>query len=208
MRLLPNMLTLLRVVLVCFLNLYILNHFGRLAIPIIIFLLIFLTDFLDGKIARFYGNTSPLGAMFDILADLFYIVASYIVLCSFHVLPLWFLFIMLFKFIEFVVTSFFLKKHYSEKSTFVFDFIGRFAAALFYTIPVLAYLFFQLSQPIYFFIIHTFIYIITFMVFVSSANRLRNCVKVSLIKAEARSVPEICQCASSKRTVTAARVSV
>ena len=82
MKLLPNMLTLLRIMLACLLNLYILYRFGSLPIPIVIFTLIFLTDFLDGKIARFYGNTSNFGAIFDILADLFYIVTSYIVLNS------------------------------------------------------------------------------------------------------------------------------
>lgn len=176
-KMLPNMLTLLRVVLACLLNLYILNRFGSLPIPVIIFMLIFLTDFLDGKIARLYGNTSHFGAVFDILADLFCIIASYIVLCSFHVLPLWFLFIMLFKFMEFVATSFFLKKLYSGKSIFVFDFIGRFAAALFYVIPILGYVSYQLSQPLYFFTSHIFVYIITFMVFVSSSYRLWKCAK-------------------------------
>jgi len=176
---LPNMLTLLRVVLSCLLNFYILNQFGSLPIPIVIFLLIVLTDFLDGKIARFYGNTSLFGAVFDIVADLFYMVTSYIVLCSFHVLPLWFLFIMLFKFIEFVVTSFFLKEPCSGKSIFVFDFIGRFTAVLFYIIPILAYASFQLSQLLYFFTIHIFLYIITFMVFVSSFQRLWNCVELT-----------------------------
>ena len=185
MKELPNMLTLLRVVLTCLLNFYILNCFGNLPIPMVIFLLIFLTDFLDGKIARFYGNTSLFGAVFDVVADLFYMVTSYIVLCSFHVLPLWFLFIMLFKFIEFVFTSFFLKKLCNGKSIFVFDFIGRFTAVLFYIIPILVYASFQLSQLLYFFTIHIFIYIITFMVFVSSSYRLWNCVELtSTLKSE------------------------
>lgn len=182
MKELPNMLTLLRVVLACILFFYILNRFGSLPIAMVIFLLIFLTDFLDGKIARFYGSTSQFGAVFDILADLFYIVASYIVLCYFNILPLWFLFIMLFKFIEFVVTSFFLKKFSCGKSIFVFDFVGRFAAALFYIMPLLEYVSFQLSQSLYFFTNHIFIYIITFMVFVSSAYRLWNCSKVLIRK--------------------------
>lgn len=185
MKELPNMITLLRVVLSCLLNFYILNHFGSLPIPMAIFLLIFLTDFLDGKIARFYGSTSHFGAVFDILADLFYMITSYIVLCSYHVLPLWFLFIMLFKCIEFVVTSFFLKKLCNGKSIFVFDFIGRFTVVLFYIIPILAYTSFQLSQLLYFFTIHIFIYIITFMVFVSSSYRLWNCIELtSTLKSE------------------------
>lgn len=177
MKMLPNTLTLLRVLLACLLNFFIIYHFESWAIIAIIFLVIFLTDFMDGKIARFCGNTSHFGAVFDILADLFFVGTSYIVLCLFHILPIWFLFIMLFKFIEFTVTSIFLKILHSGKSIFVFDFIGRFAAALFYIIPALVYLSFLLSPFIYFFTIHYFIYIITFMVFISSSYRLRDCVK-------------------------------
>jgi len=179
MKELPNMITLLRVVLSCLLNFYILNYFGSLTIPMVIFLLIFLTDILDGKIARFYGNTSSFGAVFDVSADLFYMVTSYIVLCSFQVLPLWFLFIMLFKCVEFVVTSFLFRKLCSGKSIFVFDFIGRFTAVLFYIIPLLAYASFHRSQVLYFFTIHIFIYIITFMVLVSFSYRFWNCVKLT-----------------------------
>ncbi|MBZ4646013.1 MAG: CDP-alcohol phosphatidyltransferase [Clostridia bacterium] len=184
MKQLPNMITLLRVVLSCLLSFYILSRFGSMLIPIIIILVIFLTDFLDGKIARLYGNTSHFGAAFDVLADLFYIVAIYIVLYYYHVLPLWFLFIILFKFIEFVVTSLFLKKISSGKSIFVFDFIGRLVAVLFYIIPIMAYVSFMFSQPIYFFTVHVFIYIITFMALVSSLYRLWKWVKVLKISME------------------------
>jgi cardiolipin synthase (CMP-forming) len=178
MKMLPNILTLLRVLLACLLNFFIIYHFRSWAIIVIIFLVIFLTDFLDGKIARFCGNTSHFGAVFDILADLFCIIASYIVLCSFHVLPLWFLFIMLFKFIEFIATSIFLKILHGGKSIFVFDFIGRFAAVLFYIIPALVYLSFLFSPSLYFFTIHYFLYVITFMVLISSSYRLWDCVYV------------------------------
>jgi CDP-diacylglycerol--glycerol-3-phosphate 3-phosphatidyltransferase len=181
-KMLPNTLTLLRVLLACLLNFVIINHFGFWALIAIIFMVIFLTDFLDGKVARLCGNTSHFGAVFDILADLFFVVTSYIVLCIYHVLPLWFLFIMLFKFIEFTATSIFLKILHSGKSIFVFDFIGRFVAVLFYIIPVLVYLSFQFSPSLYFFTIHYFLYIITFMVLISSAYRLWDCIYVYLAK--------------------------
>lgn len=131
-KMLPNTLTLLRVLLACLLNFVIIYHFGCRALITIIFIVIFLTDFLDGKIARLCGSTSHFGAAFDILADLFYVGTSYIGLCLLHILPIWFLFIMLFKFIEFTVTSIFLKILHGGKSIFVFDFIGRFVGVLFY----------------------------------------------------------------------------
>ncbi|MCK4261086.1 MAG: CDP-alcohol phosphatidyltransferase family protein [Halanaerobiales bacterium] len=177
MRNIPNMLTLSRVVLTVLLNFYIFNYFGSMSIPILIFVAIFLTDFLDGKIARLNGKTSSFGAVFDVLADLFYMVVSYIVLYRLQIIPLWFLFVILIKFLEFVITSYFLKNYFCEKSIFVFDYIGRLVAVLFYIIPVLAYVSSQFSQSIYFFIIQL-IYIITFMAFTSFIYRLWSCVKV------------------------------
>jgi CDP-diacylglycerol--glycerol-3-phosphate 3-phosphatidyltransferase len=85
-KMLPNTLTLLRVLLTCLLNFVIINHFESWTLITVIFMVIFLTDLLDGKIARLCGNTSHFGAVIDILADLFYVVMSYMVLCIYHVL--------------------------------------------------------------------------------------------------------------------------
>lgn len=169
------MITLLRIVLSCFLSFYLLDHFHNLVIPTIVFLLILLTDFLDGKVARFYGTSSLFGAVFDILADLFFIVTSYLVLCSFKILPFWFFLLILFKFLEFALTSFFLKNQSKRKSIFVFDVLGRLAAALFYVLPLLAYVSFHSSQWLYLFIINILVYIITLLVLLSSLTRLASC---------------------------------
>ncbi|AAK79983.1 CDP-alcohol phosphatidyltransferase family protein, partial [Clostridium acetobutylicum] len=76
---LSNALTLLRVMLTLFLNYYTINYFSKVLIPVVLTFFIFLTDILDGKLARLFKITSPLGAFFDVVADLFYIVLSYIV---------------------------------------------------------------------------------------------------------------------------------
>jgi len=146
-------------------------------IPSILVFGIFISDFLDGKVARFFGTVSYSGMIFDVLADLFFIVTFYVVLLYNSILPLWFLFIILLKFIEFAVTSFLLKKFFYKKAMFIFDFIGRLVAVLFYVIPMLAYASFQYSPPVYFFTIHILIYIIAFLAFVSSLHRVWNCVK-------------------------------
>jgi CDP-diacylglycerol--glycerol-3-phosphate 3-phosphatidyltransferase len=137
---LPDMLTLLRAVLACILNLYISAYFGRLAVPTMLFLLIFLTDFLDGTIARRCGCTSKRGAILDILADFFYIVSSSIVLYLHNTIPVWFVIVVVLKFMEFLFTSRMLRHRSSGDSMFIFDFIGRYAAALFYGMPLLAYI--------------------------------------------------------------------
>lgn len=180
MKNMPNIITLLRVVLSLLVNLYIANNFGKIAAPIIITIMIFLTDFLDGKIARAYENTGTLGAAFDVLADLFYIVTSYMLLWNLHILPLWFLLIMLFNFLEFVVTSYIIKKNYNTKLTFTFDLIGRLVAVIFYVLPIFSYVSSQLMSNWYADLINVIIYSTTLLIFVSALYRIGNCVKGKL----------------------------
>lgn len=178
MKSLPNSITLLRIILVCIANLYIFNNFSSMIVPIMLASLIYITDYFDGKIARFYGCTSKLGAVLDVIADLFYIVVSYIVLYKFNLLPLWFLFIIIAKFMEFIITSFFLKKSNDRKIIFVFDIIGKFVAVIFYIIPIFTYISFHMWNHIYFFIVHIFIFIIAFLATISSIHRIKNCISL------------------------------
>jgi CDP-diacylglycerol--glycerol-3-phosphate 3-phosphatidyltransferase len=106
---------------------------------------------------------------------LFFVVSSYTALCLFHILPLWFLFIMLYKFIEFIATSIFLKKQYNLKALFMFDLIGRFAAVLFYIVPALVYLTFMFSQSAYLFTIKYSTFFIILVTIISSTYRLWSC---------------------------------
>ncbi|MCX7843041.1 MAG: CDP-alcohol phosphatidyltransferase family protein [Clostridia bacterium] len=173
----PNLLTMLRVVLTCWVNYHILNYFTDLLLPAVIVPVIILTDYLDGKIARAYGYASVFGEVFDVCADLFYILSFSIVLSVLNVLPFWFVFIILFKFIEFVITSYFLRRNKTEKRLFVFDFIGKLSVALFYICPLLIYVAYCLSQPLYNFIADVMLFIITLLAAVSSSHRIFSCIK-------------------------------
>lgn len=186
MKKLPNLITLLRVVLTLILNFYIVYHFGSLLIPLIICLIIFISDFVDGRIARAYGSISRVGAVFDAVADLFYIVLSYIVLYCFNVLPLWFLFIILFKFAEFIITSHFIKCFSGKKTVFVFDFLGRLSAVVFYAIPISSYILFSISNLKYLLVINLILIITTALALISSSYRIKRCVSViKFLKEEA-----------------------
>ncbi len=176
---LPNMLTLLRAVLACILNLYVSICFGLLAIPVLLFILIFLTDFLDGRIARRYGYASRRGAVFDILADFFYIVLSYVVLCSHHVIPVWFFIVVLLKFMEFLFTSRLLMHRGGGDSIFVFDFIGRHIAVLYYIMPLFAYASFISSPSFHGIVICILCGGISIMAIASSSYRLMQCYKAN-----------------------------
>lgn len=186
LKMLPNILTLLRVVLACILNLYILIYFGRQTIPALVFILIFLADFLDGRIARRYGYTSKTGAVLDIMADFFYIVFSYAVLCSLRIIPIWFFIIVLLKFMEFLFTSYLLRHRGRGDSIFVFDFIGRYIAALFYCIPLLAYMLFLALPSLHNIVINILCGCISIIAFMSSLYRFWNCYEGNMASASVR----------------------
>ena len=174
-KMIPNILTLIRAVLAIYLNVYIINHFGSVLIPAVCCIIIFATDFFDGKIARANGSASNAGAVFDVSVDLLFIVLSYVILYNFHIVPLWFLFIILFNFIEFIATSYFINKNSNQKTIIIFDYLGRFAAVIFYIVPIVSYLSFQLLQKDYIFIINFLMYTAVSFVFISFLYRLWRC---------------------------------
>ena len=128
---LPNLITFSRIVLTLLVNYYIFARFSEIGIPLFLLGLIFFTDYLDGKLARLWGTVSPGGAVLDLLADFFFMFLSYLVLHSFRIVPLWFIFLVFVKFTEFVFTSIYLKRLREGNKVFIFDFLGRLVAAVF-----------------------------------------------------------------------------
>ena len=84
---LPNALSLLRLLGVpVFLWLVLTEHDG----PAVLVLMVSgVTDYLDGKIARAWGQTSKLGTLLDPAADRLYILATLVGLTVRDVVPLW-----------------------------------------------------------------------------------------------------------------------
>jgi CDP-diacylglycerol--glycerol-3-phosphate 3-phosphatidyltransferase len=175
-RKIPNILTLLRIILTIYFNFYIINNFGSILIPIVCCSIILLTDFFDGKIARTCGSASNTGAVLDVTADLLYIILSYIVIYNFHIVPLWFLFIIIFNFTEFIVTSYFINRNSNKEIIIVFDYLGRLAAVIFYIVPIVAYLSFQLLQEEYMIITNFLMYTAVLFVSISFLYRLWRCI--------------------------------
>lgn len=174
-RKIPNILTLFRVILTIYFNFYIINNFGSILMPIVCCSIILLTDFFDGKIARISGSTSNTGAVLDVTADLLYIILSYIVIYSFHIVPLWFLFVIIFNFTEFIVTSYFINRNSNKKTVIFFDNLGRLAATIFYIVPIVAYLSFQLLQKEYMILTNFLMYTAVSFVCISFLYRLWRC---------------------------------
>lgn len=86
-RTVPNMLSILRLLLVPVFLLLIVSGHTYWAIAVLA--LASATDFLDGKIARKFNQITRLGQLLDPAADRLYIFATLIGLCYTGVIPLW-----------------------------------------------------------------------------------------------------------------------
>ena len=107
---------------------------------IALFALVAVSDYLDGKLARMHGVQTGIGAMLDVITDFFFIIAACLSLFSRGLFPLWMLAVIVFKFLEFWITSAVFTKGGKSVTVFLFDPFGRIMAVLFYLLPVLALL--------------------------------------------------------------------
>lgn len=121
------------------LNIYIFLNFGELVLPLILTAIIFFSDFADGWLARRYNLVTKFGQGFDAFADILYVVTSYAVLGGYHILPFVGLVAVLFKFIEFLVTSTIMSARGNPRTFLVFDPLGKVVGILFYITPIAAY---------------------------------------------------------------------
>ncbi|SHI93399.1 CDP-diacylglycerol--glycerol-3-phosphate 3-phosphatidyltransferase [Clostridium cavendishii DSM 21758] len=186
LRWIPNILTIARInlTLIYLIFLFKLNIHPNnelyLIYEVILFILICLTDFLDGKLARKLLVSSAFGSILDVTADLIFIISTLILLNINNKIPTWFIFVVLFKFIEFIFTSSIIK---SSNNVFVFDCFGRIAAVNFYLVPgltLLTYIGVNISY------LNIFLYITLILVISSSFERCVNCYKILKIKADDR----------------------
>lgn len=83
----PNLITILRVLLVPIFVIYIIND--RTLGSLIIFVIASVSDALDGFIARVFHQKSDLGAYLDPLADKILLVSAYITLAILKMIPPW-----------------------------------------------------------------------------------------------------------------------
>jgi cardiolipin synthase len=83
----PNIITLLRLVLVPIMAYYLLR--GAYGIALLVFLIAAVSDVVDGYIARRFGLTSALGATLDPLVDKLNILVATLLLAWQLVMPLW-----------------------------------------------------------------------------------------------------------------------
>ncbi len=142
-RMVPNFLSVIRFPLGCLFAALLSFRFTTANFPVwgllFCFTPIALSDFLDGKIARRLICRSYIGAIIDVAADSFYILLSLVLLNFYHIIPIWFTGIVIFKLVDFILSSRVFSA--SKKRQFVFDLLGRLTVVGFYILPVLAGMF-------------------------------------------------------------------
>lgn len=142
-----------------------------------LFVLIAASDYLDGKLARKFGVQTGIGAILVVTVDFFFIIGACSSLSLRGLFSCWMLGVILFKFVEFWITSA-ISRGRKNASVFLFDPLGRIVAALFYVLPVLTLLF-PLCLPT--FALQTILVLacagITGLAAISSAFRIASLVK-------------------------------
>lgn len=135
-KLLINCITLSRIPITIIFNFILFYGKNKLFICSLLFLIIALTDFFDGKLARHYKITSKLGAILDVVTDFFFIFSASFLLYTQNLLPIGLIILIVFKFAEFCFTSYLINKKLHLNKTLFFDKIGRFVAIILYSFPL------------------------------------------------------------------------
>lgn len=142
----PNILTIIRFILIPFIFIAVINH--HFLIALIIFSISALTDILDGYIARKYKFITDIGKLIDPLADKLTQISLLLALTILKILPWWILAIVFIKECVMIISASLL---YSRKDVVVYSkWYGKLATVLFYLAIVCSLLIneFNLTLPI------------------------------------------------------------
>jgi CDP-diacylglycerol--glycerol-3-phosphate 3-phosphatidyltransferase len=136
---LPNMLSALRMTLVlpfvlAIHDIFVYECAKNLAL-VILFVLILLSDIADGCAARKLNCSSKTGAALDVLSDALYTLFSFGMFAYFKLVPAWFVLVLLFKLLEFMITSKVLGKRRNQGGALVFDKIGKLSVIITMLLP-------------------------------------------------------------------------
>ena len=138
--LLPNVISITRVLLTICLNIILWKSFHDMIRIILINIMIYISDFSDGKLAKWLNAESKTGELFDSIAHIFYIVTSYILLISYNLISIYLLIMIIAEYAVFIITSHLVTNNTDNK--LIFDGFGRILAGGFYIYPLLVYILF------------------------------------------------------------------
>jgi CDP-diacylglycerol--glycerol-3-phosphate 3-phosphatidyltransferase len=137
---------------------------------LITFFTIILSDLADGYLARKLKCTSDTGAKLDIISDTLYTILSLAVFAYFKIIPVWFIFIMLLKLIEFMITSKLIKNKQKTARILFFDKLGKISVSMVMLLP--GVFVFRCIILNYKTVMNVLVYIVTVMLIISCFNRI------------------------------------
>ena len=142
---------------------------------VIIFFTIILSDIADGYLARKLKCASKTGAKLDVISDTAYTILSLAVFAYFKIIPVWFIFVMIVKLIEFMVTSKLIKEKQKSERTMIFDKLGKISVCIVMLLP--GAFVFRCIIVDYKIVMNAAVYVITFMLLLSFISRIKNTIE-------------------------------
>jgi CDP-diacylglycerol--glycerol-3-phosphate 3-phosphatidyltransferase len=142
---------------------------------LLVFVFIIISDIADGYLARKLKCTSDGGAKLDIFSDTLYTMSSLATFVYFKVIPIWFVYIMLLKLMEFIITSKLIKNKQKFGNNIFFDKMGKISICIVMLLP--GVFVFRCIIINYRTVMNISIYIITIMLIVSFFSRITNTIK-------------------------------
>jgi phosphatidylglycerophosphate synthase len=139
-------------------------------ILLLTFAAIIVSDVADGYLARKLKCTSDMGAKLDIISDTLYTLLSLTAFAYFNIIPVWFIFIMVLKLLEFMITSKLIKDRKKTESIIFFDKMGKTAVSIVMLLPGIFA--FRCIIIDYKTVMNVAIYIITGMMIISFVSRI------------------------------------
>ena len=145
----PSTITVFRIILT-FQLIYILkNNFTNVMEFICINILIFASDVIDGRLARYLKAVTGIGEMLDIIADIFYVLLITYLMVFKNLIPCYYIYLVTAEFVIFMITSKYLK---NRKTYVAFDMFGRWLAVIYYIVPSIIYITNVINGQLYYFL--------------------------------------------------------
>lgn len=150
-KLIPDLITMLRIILTITIVLSCRNGISRSPSVFIVSItaIIFMTDILDGKLARKLHLETKAGEIIDVLADMAYIFSMSVIMGRGNIIPAYFLILVCTEFLIFIITSRYIRQ---ESRYLIFDVLGRILAAIYYVTPIVMYICFLKNTTLHIFL--------------------------------------------------------
>ncbi len=137
----------------------------------ILFLIVWISDIADGKVARKLKISSVFGAKFDVIADSIFVFTIHILLASHHIVPIWFIALMIEKILNYIVSSHIVSKKANRSFGFIRDPLGKMVGASYFITPYLLLAAHMTGEPL-FSIANAIIVVIAILGICSSVYRI------------------------------------